>query len=169
MKKESAEENPVLTLLVTGRCQDDSVDKAIELLTEAAQKNPKKLLSALEEVAEVGIDGMLMVALTVLVSTAREDFLQKNGSDIIMLLSEYGPPRLLEFVELLKSKVFGRGLGSRSQKWVKNIMESWSPKTVVHFCNKYPKTFYSLIMIIHPRYVGIRGRLIRDFLKNQQS
>ncbi len=167
MKKESTDENPVLTLLVTGRYRDNSVDSAIELLTEVAQKNPKKLLSTLEKVTEVGIDGMLMVALTILTTTASESFLQKNGSNIIMLLGEYGPPRLLEFVELLKSKVFGKGLGSRAQKWIKSVMESWSPKTIDHFCTEYPKSFYSLVMIVHPRYSGIRGRLVRDFLKKR--
>lgn len=165
--KKSTEENPVLTLLVTGQCQNESnVDKAIELLTSAVQKNPQSFLTTLEEVVEVGIDGMVMVALAIFASTAEESFLQKNNSSIIILMSEYGPPKLLEFVELLKSKVFGRGYGSRPQKWVKEVMESWSPKTLNHFIIKHPKEFYSLTMLTHPRYSDICGRLVKNFLNN---
>lgn len=168
-------ENIILTLLITGQCSqtekvdpDEAVTQAIKLFSIAAQKTPQSFLNTIEKTIEVKIDGMVMIALAVLVSKANDSFLQKDNtsSSFITFLSVYGPPKILEFVEYLKSKHFGRGFGSRPQKWVRAVMESWPLTILQKFSINHHKEFYSLIMLVHPRYHGKRGKYVRNFLDN---
>ena len=171
-------ENLVLDLLVTGKCSqtenidsEEAITKTIKIFSNAAQKTPRALLESIREIVEVKIDGMIMIALAVLAAKAPETFLQKHSTTITynMLLSVYGPPKLLEFVELSKSKVFGRGFGARPQKWVRTTMEGWSLETLKKFSYQHPKELYSLIILVHPRYHGKHGVLIRNFLSNSNK
>lgn len=171
-------ENLALDLLVTGKCSqtenvnaEEATTRAIKIFSLAAQNNPQTLLETLQEVIEVKIDGLTMLALAILASQASENFLQKNNtySTFVMFFSVYGPPKILEFVEYSKSKYFGRGLGSRPQKWVRAAMESWSLNTLQKFSVNHPKKLYSLIMLIHPRYHGRKGDFIRNFLENSDK
>lgn len=167
-------ENLALDLLVTGKCSqtekidsEEAVTRTIQIFSTAAQKNPQKLLKAIRDAIETKIDGMTMVALAIFASQAKESFLQNGDTQdtMVMLLSAYGPPKLMEFVELTKSKVFGRGFGSRPQKWVRNVMETWSEKSLRSYSKKCPKEFYSLILLVHPRYQGKKGILVKEFLE----
>lgn len=109
---------------------------------------------------------MTMIALAILASKASNEFLQQDNtySTFVMFFSVYGPPKLLEFVECLKSKYFGRGFGSRPQKWIRSVMEAWSHSLLKKYTIKYPKELYSLIILIHPRYKDNRSTLVREFL-----
>lgn len=167
------QDNHSLILLVTGKCPQteklsplDAADVAINIFTASAQKTPQELLKSIKDTIEVKIDGMTMVALAIFTAKANKTFLQKDttSTTMAMLFSVYGPPKLLEFVELLKSKSFGRGLGARPQKWVRSAMEAWSHTTLKKYSLKHPRELYSLIMLIHPRYQDNRGILIREFL-----
>ena len=166
-------DNPLLTLLVTGQSSEkDSekfdVDKAIEIISTSAQ-NPQELLSTIEEVIQVGIDRMVMMALAVFLAKADSLVLEKNTSTINLLFNQFGPPKLLELVELLKSKAFGKGFGSRPQKMIKMVMEGWSLNNLKHYSIHCPKQLYSLTMLVHPRYNGNRGRLIKKFLGGKKQ
>lgn len=162
----------ILTLLVTGKSaeyekiDDHAVTQTINTLAIAARKTPNKLLKAITNAVEVRIDGMIMIALAIFIGQAEEKILQQKDikSTLFTLLDVYNPPKLLEFVELLKSKVFGRGFGSRSQKWVRSVMESWSIGNLRKFSIECPKELYSLIILVHPRYYGHRGSFIKQFL-----
>lgn len=140
--------------------------QAIELLTSVAENNPKVLLKFIREAVEVKIDEMVIVALAILTAKANEAFLmnKKNSGTILSILSIYGPPKLLEYTEYLKSKVFGRGLGARPQKWVRAVMEGWNIITINNYLSQHTMDFYSLIRLVHPRYQGNRGSLIKEVL-----
>lgn len=171
-------ENLALDLLVRGKCSqtekissEEAVTRTIKIFSTTAQKTPQLLLKAIRETIEVKIDGMTMVALAILTAKASDTFLQRNNTNAtcIMLLSVYGPPKILEFVEFLKSKSFGRGFGSRPQKWVRTIMEGWSLDVLKKFSKRHPKELYSLIILVHPRYHGKRGIFIRNFLNGPDN
>jgi len=165
--------NLSLALLVTGKCAhtdkidgEEAAEKIIKIFSAAAQKNPQRLLDSIQEAVELKIDGMTTLALAIFIAQSNEIFLRKAYvlSTIEILLGAYRPPKLLEFVEYLKSKFFGRGLGAKPQKLVRNVMESWSLATLQNFSIKYPKELYSLIILIHPRFNDDRGILIKKFL-----
>lgn len=171
-------ENLTLDLLVTGKCSqtekvdpEEAVTRTIRIFSSAAQKTPQTLLKAIRETIEVKIDGMTMIALAILAGRANDSFLRKSNTSatFVMLLGAYGPAKLLEFVELSKSKVFGRGFGSRPQKWVRAVMESWSPESLKKFAKKCPKELYSLMILVHPRYHGKRGIFVRNFLNGPRE
>lgn len=140
--------------------------EAIETLSKVAKHNPKMLLKAVRDAVEISIDGMVIVALAILTASASEEFLKdrENSNSIISILGVYGPPKLLEYVEYLKSKVFGRGFGSRPQKWVRTVMEGWRIDMMDVFLSKHTIAFYSLVRLVHPRFHGSRGKLLMDIL-----
>lgn len=162
----------LFTLLVTGQSTEGSdkfdVDKAIEILSTSTE-NPKAFLSAIEDVIHVGIDRMVMLALAVFLAKSDIIVLEKHTSRIGILLTQFGPSKLIELVELLKSKVFGRGFGSRPQKMIRAVMESWSLNILKYYSIHCPKQLYSLIALVHPRYAGNRGKLVRNFLSGNKQ
>lgn len=166
-------DNPLITLLVTGQSSEkDSekfdVDKAIEIISTAAQSS-QEFLNTIEEVIQVGIDRMVMLALAVFLAKADSSILEKHTATINLLFNQFGPPKLLELVEFLKSKVFGKGFGSRPQKIIRMVMEGWSLNNLKYYSTHYPKQLYSLTILVHPRYNGNRGRLIKKFLNGKKQ
>lgn len=139
---------------------------AIDKLSQAAQHNPVMLLKAIRDAVEISVDGMAIVALAILTAKAEEEFLKnrEHSNSIISILGVYGPPKLLEYIEYLKSKAFGRGFGSRPQKWVRSVMEGWRIDIMDLFLSKHTMAFYSLVRLVHPRYHGSRGKLLMDIL-----
>jgi hypothetical protein len=109
------------------------------------------------------------LSLAALVANAPEEFLQGEivKSTIVEVLMLKDPDQILEFVTLLRSKVLGRGLGSRPQKLVRRIMENWSTKTVLEHYKQFPKSLYSLVRLVHPRYTDERGEIIIELLHNR--
>lgn len=171
-KASFSDEVEATTILITGNlsqpCQDkdEPARRAIEILQKVSRDNPRYLLKAIQDAVEIRVDGMAMVALAILTANAPDSFFQhkKIPATIVSILSFYGPPKLLEYVELLKCKGFGRGFGSRPQKWVRAVMESWSIKNFENYIDNYTIAFYSLLRLVHPRYTGIRGGLIKEIL-----
>lgn len=164
-------------ILVTGYQLNPSNDKdkaaqdALDLLASLAQQAPEFLLERIIAVVEVKIDGMIMVALAVLAGQAPAEFLSnsKINAKISEVLGFYNPADLIDFVELVKSKSFGRGLGSRPQKWIRNVLEGLKIVEIESIIASEESTsFYDLIRLVHPRYQGARGRLVKDFLSQNR-
>lgn len=145
-----------------------NTDDAIHLIRHAARKDPDYLLS---EIFMSSFFSMTIPSIAILLSNAPKEFIDnvENKNILHEILIEKEPPQLLELTEYLKSKVFGRGLGSRSQKLIKRIMESWQIETLEHYIEQYPKVMTDLVYIIHPRYRGIRGKLIKSLFVNYKK
>jgi hypothetical protein len=105
-----------------------------------------------------------------LVTNAKRTFLQfpKNAETINSIINFYGPVKLLELTELIKSKIFGCGLGSYQQKLIRSVMESWRIDFMSVYLSHNFIEFYSLLRIIHPRYQGERGSLVKSHLEKQK-
>lgn len=176
-KPGTPEQVEATTIIVTGSLSKPVQDKdiaaqsAIDILTKVAQSTPDYLLNAIKDAVQIRIDGMVVVALAILTSSASINWLEKKQTvgTIVAILNEQGPPKLLEYVELLKSKGFGRGFGSRSQKWVRAIMEAWSESHISTYSTKYTLAFKSLLKLVHPRYQGKRGQLIKTILNSKNT
>ena len=94
---------------------------------------------------------------------------RKARRGAVALLSTFHPGQLIQFVELCKSKAFGRGFGSRPQKWVREVMERWDANRLETYTIKYPSALNQLVRLVHPRYTDERGSIIVYVLDGRKS
>ena len=166
----------VARVLLTGilnnqyyRSPQDAATEALPLIIKAAKTDPLFLLKGAAFAREANMKGMVKLAIAALAANAKDSFLITNRPAIISLLSTFHPGQLMQFVDLMKSKVLGKGFGSRSQKWVQLVMESWDAKRVEEYTLKYPKDFYALLRLVHPNYTDIRGKLVSYILTSKDK
>lgn len=168
------DQTEVLNLLVRGSVSEDSglspdvdAEAAVEVLTRTAQTQPKFLIEAIRDVVQIRVDGMVIIALAYLSAKAPDEFLAKRGTQVYIMnmLSVYDPPALLEYVEMLRSKELGRGFGVRPQKWVLDVMQAWRVETLKDYARDFPKELCSLVRVVHPKYTGAKGDVIKMALQ----
>jgi len=171
-------EEAVARVLLTGilknqfyRSADEAAKEALPLMIERAKKDPDFLLKAACLARNSHMKGMVKVALAAIAGSSDEKFLNKPivRSVAIALLSTFHPGQLIQFVELCKSKAFGRGLGSRPQKWVRATMELWGYKKLENYTLKYPTALNQLVRLVHPRYTDGRKGLITYVLDGRKG
>lgn len=177
VKNETSKE-AVARVMLTGilknqfyRSADESAKEALSLFLGMAKKDPEFLLKAACFAREANMKGMVKLGLAALSGSADSGFLSnpKTRKAAVHLLSTFHPGQLLQFVELSKSKVLGRGFGARPQKWVRAAMESWNDYKVEEYTLKYPTAFNSLVRLVHPRFTGEKGLLIRYVLDGRKG
>lgn len=157
----------LLNVLVQGQGEPE---EAIALLTKYAKLESRFLLKSIKELVQIKVDGMIMVALAVLTANAPLSFIAQVSTieSIVVCLSQYQPPDLLEYVELLRSKELGKGFGSRPQKWMREILENWTEAEVTSYLQDSPEETFTLIRLIHPRWSHQKGEIIKQFLESRQ-
>ena len=151
---------------ITHTTDEDNVESAIKHFIFAAENDPDFLL---RETMAMGGSTMTPLSIAILLSCAPDDFLNntENRHTIQKILSDKIPSQLLECAEMIKSKTFGRGLGSRSQKIIRTVMESWTSADLEEFSIGQPRALYALIRLIHPRYNNYRGEIVRALLSGK--
>lgn len=171
-------EESVARILLTGilknqfyRSADDAAKEALPLLVDRAKKDPEYLLKAACVARNSHMKGMVKVALAAIAGSSDERFVSKDEirEVAVALLSTFHPGQLIQFVELCKSKQFGRGFGSRTQKWVRAAMEKWGYKKLETFTLKYPSALNQLVRLVHPRYTDGRAGLIKYVLDGHKA
>lgn len=178
LSKNELPEEAVARVLLTGilknqfyRSADNAAKEALPLFVERAQKDPEFLLKGACLARNTHMKGMVKVALAAIAGSSDERFLANdvNRDAAIALLATFHPGQLIQFVELMKSKQFGRGFGSRPQKWVRAAMEGWGYKKLEDYTLKYPTALNQLVRLVHPRYVDGRAGLIRYVLDGRKA
>src|SRR5690606_34710968 len=178
LSKNELPEEAVARVLLTGilknqfyRSADDAAKEALPLLIERAQKDPEFLLKAACLARNTHMKGMVKVALAAIAGSSDERFLVKdiNRNAAVALLATFHPGQLIQFVELMKSKSFGRGFGSRPQKWVRSAMEAWGYNKLEDYTLKYPTALNQLVRLVHPRYTDGRAGLIKYVLDGRKA
>lgn len=178
LSKNELPEESVARVLLTGilknqfyRSADDAAKEALPLLVERAKKDPEFLLKAACVARNSHMKGMVKVALAAIAGASDDRFLTKDEvrEASIALLSTFHPGQLIQFVELCKSKQFGRGFGSRSQKWVRSAMEKWGYKKLENYTLKYPSALNQLVRLVHPRYTDGRAGLVKYVLDGRKA
>lgn len=171
-------EEAVARVLLTGilknqfyRSADDAAKEALPLLVERANKDPEFLLKAACLARNSHMKGMVKVALAAIAGSSSEQFLTKTTTreTAVALLSTFHPGQLIQFVELCKSKQFGRGFGSRPQKWVRAAMENWGYRKLETYTLKFPTALNQLVRLVHPRYTDGRAGLIKYVLDGRKT
>ena len=178
LSKNELPEETVARILMTGilknqfyRSVDDMTKEALPLLIERAKVDPEYLLKAACLARNSHMKGMVKVALAAINGSAKDAFLSQEHvrKAAVALLSTFHPGQLLQFVEMVKSKQFGRGFGSRPQKWVRSAMEMWNGKKLENYTLKYPAALNSLVRLVHPRYNDERKGLILYVLGDRKD
>lgn len=166
----SISKEEILNILSKGSHNDLDPDKIIESLINCAKYNPEFLLKGIVDMVEVRIDGMIMLSLAILSANASEEFLDKDEVLIKMqsIFWNYKPSDLIQYTEYLKSKVFGRGLGSRHQKMIKLNMELWDEDEIEIFITEQPVHFINLCRIIHPKFDKKINKIVQFFMNSRK-
>lgn len=153
------------------RSQDDAINEAMKLAPQMAKDDPTYLLKTACYARDHNMKGMVKIGIAALNGHASTSFLSRESTrlTVIGLLSTFHPGQLLQFVELVKSKKFGTGFGSRPQKWVRSVMENWKSDKLETFTLKYPNALNSLLRLVHPRYTDERGKIVNYILSNKDT
>lgn len=166
LSNNESSQDAVARILLTGilknqfyRSADSLAKEAVPLFVEQAITNPEFLLKAAGFARQSHMKGMVKVALAALLGHANEEFLNKHKDDIVSILQTFHPGQLIQFVELMKSKTFGRGFGSRPQKLVARAMNTWSYTKTETYTLKYPKALNELLRLVHPKINADKSKL----------
>lgn len=138
-------------------------ESAIELLSNAARTCPKDLWQVIKEAYALNHKGLLILAIAALLSN-QIDFYDEIKYYLYKIICKCSPLELLELLEYIKSKIFGGGLGSRSQKLLRWVLESWTLEDLKQYTAQFPTQTYALIRLVHPRYHDERGQLLKVIL-----
>lgn len=162
-------EKEITNLVLYGKVssgKDEEEDVAIELLKRAADKNPDVLWSAIFEAFSYDFIGMSIPAMAAYLCSpaAKKTFDKKIKSYFTDILITLNPVLLLDLTEYIKSKIFGAGLGSSSQKLLRGVIESWNINTLKEYSILYPNELYSLVRLLHPRLYGDKGDVVKKLV-----
>lgn len=142
---------------------EESVDRGLKVLIESVKTNPKEILEILLDMYYKNkVTYMTLISLSALLSLCPIDFWNKNRPVIVEILKYLPANNLKIVVKIIKSGSFSVKLGSRIQKAIREVMESWSVEVLEFYLINSCKDLYSLLRIIHPRYKGIKGKMIQN-------
>lgn len=159
--------SPYYPLINTPEIQDSDDEQAITLMIGMAENKPDFFLETLREANyynNVSVNGMTSFAVAVFLAKA-SDYIKEHSdvkSYICELLDCFQLEDLMIVVSLLRSKYFGKGLGSFEQKLIKRIMEEWDYTRIQKYSETNSSDLKYLLRIIHPKYADKRGKLIKE-------
>lgn len=156
-------EQEIEQLVIYGKLINEGTDP-LELLRAAAQQEPDLLFKLITEVAS---GPMIIPSVAAFLCTNNPNFSLLPGKvqdELFALLLLYSATDLLLLVEIIRSKVFGRGLGSRNQKLIRRVLEAWTETDLKENIMLDDKAVYALLRLIHPRYTDRRSLIIKDLI-----
>ena len=140
-----------LTGLIRDRFYTDKEEQAAEmgrLFVECAKSHPEFLLKA----AKASRDSQLKLApIVALVAAASHapDVAAQHEAFIVSLLSTLNPNTLLQYVELFRTKSFGKGFGSRQQRWIRSVFDNVSDHKLETWTLKFGPALRTLGLLVH--------------------
>ena len=135
-------ENAVNNILCCGYIErtkifvnETHIDDVIDTLKKASENIPNVMLTSLLLAPN---SSMSCLGLSILFANANDDFLSSDDTKdkCAIILENFDAEQIAEFIDYLRCRIFGRGFGSRPQKLIKNIIESWSINKIVEM-SKY--------------------------------
>ncbi len=154
-------------LIVTGEIpsitnSEHKITEALKLLKQGIAEDPSFVIETLTQSYQQGSTGMLPLTISLILTvTSLNSILIPKVQELLFQLDA---KTLCELTSLLKNKIFGMGLGSKIQKLIRQVMESWTAEDLSFYITTQSKYLYSLLKLIHPRYDSDRGRIIRLWL-----
>lgn len=159
--------NDLELLFSTGKIgEEDDPQEVINLLKYSAVDDVQSLFAIL---VKYHTSPMVIPALAaVLGSTPTEYFTPQIKKDLFQILITYEADDLALLLELIKSRVFGRGLGSRTQKLFRRVLESWTETDYKTQIVAFHSEVKSLVLLCHPRLQGVRGELVQSLFSRNK-
>lgn len=153
----------VALLIREGQCD---AEDPLDLLRRAAKEDSRLLWQLILQYPSRSFP-MNLPALAAWLGGVDESQLHLGHiSQIQVLLKSCSATDLLLLTELLRSKVFGRGLGSKFQKMIRYVVENWTGFDLKEHILKDAKAVYALLRLIHPRFYDERATVIKDLLSH---
>lgn len=140
--------------------------EAIRQLFLLSQEDPSSIIDLCEEASRKNKFYQVPLAIAILLGRGKEEWIISNKSSISSVLLKMNPDELILLVDFLKKKDFGRGLGSRNQKIIRETMERWEKEELSLYRKNQPTSLYRLVRLIHPRYQDHRGGEIKLLLRS---
>jgi hypothetical protein len=142
---------------------DTHVDDVIDTLKLSAQNIPSAMLTSLILAPN---SPMVSLGLAILFARADDEFLSSTDTKdkCAIVLENFDAEKMIEFIDYLRCKIFGRGFGSRPQKLVKNIVEDWSLNQIIEMSKSQDYLIYNLVKLVHPRFSDQKGRAIKKII-----
>lgn len=150
----------LIDLIVKGECSEN--DDFIEILIDGAVNQPIKMLNTIFESYENNSISMIVPALAAILSNSAKSFKQSIRSKLVYFLGILNISDVVFLVELLQSKIFKSGLGSFSQKIIKEVMQKWRDKELKEYVVKFPKDIYFLCKAVHPKFSPEKNAIIAE-------
>lgn len=157
--EESGIKHKIARLALTGvlgnqfyRKEEDVAKELVEVCRAGAAADPLYLLKAAHVSREN--DLKLFPKLAIAAVLARNDLkpaTKELVEDVaVKVLSTYSPGQLLEFVETVKQKVFGAGLGRRERRVINKVIEGWKASRLEGYTLSEFSNMNQLFRISHP-------------------
>jgi len=127
---------------------DVQASEALSVIGRAAEEDPKFLLKAALMSRRLNMKLIVKLAITAL--SGRADFCREHEGVIVGLLKSFHPGQLFEYLELQKKAIFGKGLGYRQQRWIREVINSWGYDTMEYYSLKYKRQLNLLLRLTHP-------------------
>ena len=148
-------------LLYAGYCEEQ--EDGFELLIYFAKFEPLPMLKHLKTISGQANAGMLIPGIAAILGQCSDAFRNANYVILKDILKISQADELLMLSEFLKSKIFGRGLGSFNQKLIREVLEDWTKLDLETSLHIFPRELLSLVKIIHPRFSDPeRGKIIKE-------
>ncbi len=136
----------------------------ISFLSQQAGEEPKELLEKAFIALNKQITGMAPLVIATILSKTPDGVLFLLKNDLYRFCQYLLPDDILIIADILKNKELGKGLGSFAQKLLRSTMENWTVQDLEEFDNG--QIIKELAKIVHPRFKGKKGEILRKFLGN---
>jgi len=140
-----------LTGVIRNRFYSKEAEQAGEmhrLFKQGATHNPEFLLKCAKVARKQNMKLAPKMALAALAALA-PNTVREHDADAIALLSTYHPKQLLEFVDICRNRTFGKGFGSREQRWVRSVLHNVSDERLEEWTLKYRQDLRTLGLLVH--------------------
>lgn len=170
----------VFSNLIKGEFYKDSTEAANEsreIHIRAVQADPIRHLKGLVKAREMNLKAQVQIGLAVFMSfvpaeqwrmevsdTQGHPFLPSGGAPwpvsiedvLVELMATLTPKQLFAVVEMLRYKIFGKGLGWAAKRAISRAMGKWSPRFAEYYSIVYKDEINRLLRWVHPpkKYLG---------------
>lgn len=150
------EEQTIARLALTTVLQTDQNHSEAQIVKELVQvlgtiKDPEFVLKAAVVSRKANFKLFPKVATAALIANRKSIPSWNIYEDrLIRLVASFPPNQILELVLMIKSKLFGKGLGSFEQGFFSRVMQSWKPETLEGHTLANAGDLQRLMRLVHP-------------------
>lgn len=145
--------------------EKEQANEFILLCQDAAIKDPRFLLNAALASRKANFKLFPKIAVAALIIGCPSKSFEKVEPDVVSLLSTYSAGQLLELVLVFKSKMMGKGLGSRAQRIIGKALVGRSEDVLENMTLSDKSDVRRLLRLLHPKnLIGAKANMMKFVL-----